>query len=162
MPMNLSIILRFALAIVFAGALGSAAAQDAPKTATRGDQRRAARTGQGRAAAAAGRLRSPNIRSIHRSGKLAYTATAGTLAFYDQSGEQSAVGVLHRLCRQERRAPTGPLTFVFNGGPGAASAFLHLGLVGPRMLDFGPDGHDAARATCATIPTPGSPSPTWC
>ena len=39
-----------------------------------------------------------------------------------------------------------PLTFVFNGGPGAASAFLHLGLVGPRILDLGPDGHDAATA----------------
>ncbi len=42
--------------------------------------------------------------------------------------------------------PNRPLTFVFNGGPGAASAFLHLGLVGPRILDFGPDAHDAARA----------------
>jgi carboxypeptidase C (cathepsin A) len=36
---------------------------------------------------------------------------------------------------------------VFNGGPGAASAFLHLGLVGPRILDLGPDGHDAATAS---------------
>ena len=42
--------------------------------------------------------------------------------------------------------PNRPLTFVFNGGPGAASAFLHLGLVGPRILDLGPDSHDAARA----------------
>ena len=31
----------------------------------------------------------------------------------------------------------GPLTFVFNGGPGAASAFLNLGLVGPRIAEFG-------------------------
>ena len=58
-------------------------------------------------------------------------------------------GVLHRLCREERRTPNRPLTFVFNGGPGAASAFLHLGLVGPRVLDFGPDAHDAARANLA-------------
>jgi carboxypeptidase C (cathepsin A) len=36
--------------------------------------------------------------------------------------------------------------FVFNGGPGAASAFLHLGLVGPRILDLGPDARDFARA----------------
>ena len=39
-----------------------------------------------------------------------------------------------------------PLTFAFNGGPGAASAFLHLGLVGPRILDLGPHARDAARA----------------
>ena len=37
-----------------------------------------------------------------------------------------------------------PVTFVFNGGPGAASAFLNLGLVGPRIAEFGMDGHDGA------------------
>src|SRR5208282_4860682 len=37
-----------------------------------------------------------------------------------------------------------PLTFVFNGGPGAASAFLNLGLVGPRIAEFGMAGHDGA------------------
>ena len=33
-----------------------------------------------------------------------------------------------------------PLTFVFNGGPGAASAFLHMGAVGPQRVDFPADG----------------------
>lgn len=33
-----------------------------------------------------------------------------------------------------------PVTFVFNGGPGAASAFLHLGVVGPQRLDLPRDG----------------------
>ena len=78
-------------------------------------------------------------------GKLAYTATAGTLAFYDQSGEQSAA-VFYTAYVAKDSAANRPLTFVFNGGPGAASAFLHLGLVGPRILDFGPDGRDAARS----------------
>lgn len=32
-----------------------------------------------------------------------------------------------------------PLTFVFNGGPGSSSTWLHLGLVGPRRVDI-PDG----------------------
>jgi carboxypeptidase C (cathepsin A) len=39
-----------------------------------------------------------------------------------------------------------PLTFAFNGGPGAASAFLHLGLAGPRILDLGPDARTVATA----------------
>ena len=43
-----------------------------------------------------------------------------------------------RPCGQGRR-PGRPLTFVFNGGPGAASAFLNLGLVGPRIAQFAPD-----------------------
>src|SRR3954449_3150038 len=33
-----------------------------------------------------------------------------------------------------------PVTFVFNGGPGASSAYLHMGAVGPRRVDFPADG----------------------
>lgn len=33
-----------------------------------------------------------------------------------------------------------PLTFVFNGGPGAASAYLHMGALGPRAVRFNDDG----------------------
>jgi carboxypeptidase C (cathepsin A) len=84
-------------------------------------------------------------------GKLAYAATAGTLAFFDQSGEQSA-SVFYTAYVLKNGAKNRPLTFVFNGGPGAASAFLHLGLVGPRILDFGPDGRDAARASLRDNP----------
>ncbi|WP_328701845.1 S10 family peptidase [Aestuariimicrobium ganziense] len=32
---------------------------------------------------------------------------------------------------------TRPITFVFNGGPGSSSVWLHLGLLGPRIVDFG-------------------------
>tara|TARA_R110002072_G_scaffold303142_1_gene495760 strand:- start:3032 stop:4564 length:1533 start_codon:yes stop_codon:yes gene_type:complete len=35
---------------------------------------------------------------------------------------------------------TRPLTFVFNGGPGAASAFLHMGALGPQRVAFGESG----------------------
>jgi len=82
--------------------------------------------------------------------KLAYTATAGTLAFYDQSGDQRAS--VFYTAYVAKGAANRPLTFVFNGGPGAASAFLHLGLVGPRILDLGPDGHDAATAALRDNP----------
>jgi carboxypeptidase C (cathepsin A) len=33
-----------------------------------------------------------------------------------------------------------PVTFVFNGGPGASSAYLHMGAVGPQRVAFPPDG----------------------
>jgi carboxypeptidase C (cathepsin A) len=70
-------------------------------------------------------------------GALAYTATAGTLPLYDQSGEKSAAMFYTAYVAKGANATTRPLTFVFNGGPGAASAFLHLGLAGPRIADFG-------------------------
>src|ERR687885_84982 len=40
----------------------------------------------------------------------------------------------------EPASPERPVTFVFNGGPGAASAFLHLGALGPRALVFAETG----------------------
>jgi carboxypeptidase C (cathepsin A) len=39
----------------------------------------------------------------------------------------------------ERRAksdPTRPVLFAFNGGPGSASLWMHLGFLGPRRVDF--------------------------
>ena len=135
-PSTTSRLLRFtlALAIVFAGAFASLAEDKPPPQQP-----------------AKGLLRllpedSVTEHSIDTTqGKLAYTATAGTLRFYDQSGEQSAAVFYTAYVLKDGDAKR-PLTFVFNGGPGAASAFLHLGLVGPRILDLGPDARDATRA----------------
>jgi carboxypeptidase C (cathepsin A) len=81
-----------------------------------------------------------------RSGKIAYTATAGTLPIFDQSGERKvAIFYTAYVARDTDRANR-PVTFVFNGGPGAASVYLHLGVVGPKFLDFGPNGRDGAAA----------------
>jgi carboxypeptidase C (cathepsin A) len=135
-----------ALAIVLAGVLGSAFAQEAakdspPKQPSHSEQRDNSK----------GVLRllpaDANTEHSIAIGKtqLAYTATAGTLPFYDQSGDQSAA-VFYTAYAAKGAGGNRPLTFVFNGGPGAASAFLHLGLVGPRILDLGPDAHDTARA----------------
>ena len=33
-----------------------------------------------------------------------------------------------------------PLTFSFNGGPGSASVWLHMGAIGPRRVPMNPDG----------------------
>jgi carboxypeptidase C (cathepsin A) len=77
--------------------------------------------------------------------KLAYSATAGTLNLYEQSGERSAA-LFYTAYAAKGAAANRPVTFVFNGGPGAASAYLHLGLVGPKILELGRDGRDAAAA----------------
>jgi carboxypeptidase C (cathepsin A) len=84
------------------------------------------------------------------AGKLAYTATAGTFALFDQSGERSAA-VFYTAFVAKPNDPRRPVTFVFNGGPGAASAFLNLGLVGPRLAAFGP-GYDGANVRLVDNP----------
>jgi carboxypeptidase C (cathepsin A) len=76
------------------------------------------------------------------SGKLAYTATAGTFSLIDQSGERSAA-IFYSAYVAKSKDPRRPLTFAFNGGPGAGAAFLNLGLVGPRIAAFG-NGYDGA------------------
>ena len=77
--------------------------------------------------------------------KLAYNATAGTLDMFGQDGAETAA-IFYTAYVKKDGGKDRPLTFAFNGGPGAASAFLHLGLVGPRIVDFGPKGDDGAGA----------------
>jgi len=73
-------------------------------------------------------------------GKLAYTATAGTLSLFDQSGERLGAIFYTAYVAKNPGTNTGaaerPVTFAFNGGPGAASAYLNLGVVGPRIANF--------------------------
>ena len=74
---------------------------------------------------------------------LKYEATAGTMAEETDEGKPQAsfFFVAYRLLRDPPREPTTrPITFVFNGGPGAAAVFLHLGTVGPMRLEFAPQG----------------------
>lgn len=69
------------------------------------------------------------------TGPLLYTATAGTLSLRGQDGQVTAK-IFYTAYRAKDRKPDRPVTFAFNGGPGAASAYLHLGLVGPKILPF--------------------------
>ena len=89
-----------------------------------------------------GALRLLPSRSVTRhsistdSGPLSYTATAGTLSLYDSSGERAAAVFYVAYVADRTATIKRPVTFVFNGGPGAASAYLHLGLAGPRIAEF--------------------------
>src|SRR5919201_304263 len=85
---------------------------------------------------------------------LAYTATAGTLALYDPSGEQTAAVFYTAYVAKNVGDAPHPVTFGFNGGPGAAPAYLHLGFVGSKLLHFG------GRPDAATPPPRANPQ-TW-
>ncbi|WP_244635746.1 S10 family peptidase [Chthonobacter albigriseus] len=71
-----------------------------------------------------------------------YTAEAGTLPIRGGNGDVTAEIFFTSYVAAD--APPGgakrPVTFVFNGGPGAASAYLHIGAIGPRVLATAPDG----------------------
>ncbi len=79
------------------------------------------------------------------AGTLGYTATAGTLSLFDQSGDRSAAIFYTAYVAKGAEAANRPITFAFNGGPGAASAFLTLGLVGPRIAELTDNDPSATR-----------------
>ncbi len=71
---------------------------------------------------------------------LNYTATAGMLPIKnDTSGEVEAnmFYVAYTLDGAEKGRP---LTFSFNGGPGSASVWLHMGCIGPKRVRMKDDG----------------------
>ncbi len=69
---------------------------------------------------------------------LKYTATAGRLPIKRGDGkiEAEMFYVAYTLDGQE--AAKRPLTFAFNGGPGSASIWLHMGALGPRKVVLQP------------------------
>jgi carboxypeptidase C (cathepsin A) len=65
---------------------------------------------------------------------LAFTATAGSIRLFDGKGEPQA-DIAYTAYQLDGTEPaTRPVTFLFNGGPGAASAYLQLGAAGPWRL----------------------------
>ena len=68
---------------------------------------------------------------------VAYTATAGTLALANEKGERSAEIFYVAYTMNGAARASRPITIAFNGGPGAGAAYLQVGALGPRVLDYG-------------------------
>lgn len=63
---------------------------------------------------------------------LAYTATAGTMLIKNDQDEPVALFGFTAYVRDGGDPRTRPVTFAYNGGPGSASAWLHMGILGPK------------------------------
>jgi len=70
-----------------------------------------------------------------------YEAIVGQMPLKSEKGEVDA-GIFFTAYRRkgDHDPSTRPLMFTFNGGPGSASVWLHLGAVGPRRVVLQPDG----------------------
>lgn len=73
--------------------------------------------------------------------KLDYTAVAGTILLRDNEDKPAAT-IFYIAYTKDGVADLGrrPVTFSFNGGPGSASVWMHLGLLGPRRVLLKDDG----------------------
>lgn len=70
-----------------------------------------------------------------------YVATTGKLRQKDDGGDAKAEVFFVAYTRghvgdngQAQADPARPITFCFNGGPGASSVWLHLGMLGPKRV----------------------------
>jgi carboxypeptidase C (cathepsin A) len=72
---------------------------------------------------------------------LAYKAEAGMLPLLKEDGSPRAnIFYVAYTLVTETDAASRPIMFCFNGGPGAAAVWLHLGGLGPRRARLNPDG----------------------
>ena len=87
---------------------------------------------------------------------LSFTATAGSIRLFDDKGEPQAdiAYTSYQLDGTDRA--TRPVTFMFNGGPGAASAWLQFGNSGPWRLPINAD-----QVTPSTSPELQPNAETW-
>jgi len=78
---------------------------------------------------------------------IAYTATAGTLTLRDDEGKPIAsMFYTGYVADRGKGEAERPVTFIYNGGPGSSSFWLHMGSFGPvRVL--------------TNAPNPASPAP---
>lgn len=126
----------------------AAAAQELPpghplhgEAAEKADNKREAPSASSQGGGFAQHLRADSVtqHTITLDGKpFTYKATAGTLPLFGPKGEVAAK--MFYVAYQAANAPARPTTFVFNGGPGAASAFLHIAALGPRIVPFAENG----------------------
>ena len=157
----------FAVLVVLGAALASARADDAAPPETPAAAPAAQKGGGGRAAnppssaATAEQHRLPpdavTKHTLDLPGrKLAFTATAGSIRLFDDKGEAQADIAITAYQLDGTDHASRPVTFVFNGGPGASSAWQQLGNNGPWRLPI-----DADTVTPSTTPELKPNAETW-
>lgn len=96
----------------------------------------------------------PADKTVKQSARIAgamvsYDATVGTIAVRDAKGKTIAE-VVYTAYVVPGGDANRPVTFAFNGGPGASSVYLNLGAMGPKRVQFGAEG-DAPSDSAALV-----------
>ena len=119
-----------------AAAAASGAEQSAPDTAEADES-------QGPAVAATVESRLPAARTTHHQlnlgpRTLAFASTAGAITLRDPQSRPETDIAFVAYALEDSDPKLRPVTFVVNGGPGASSAYLHLGALGPWLMPVEP------------------------
>ena len=87
--------------------------------------------------------------------RVSYTATAGETFLRAEDGASRAA-IFSVAYVREPRDPNRPVTFLFNGGPGSGSVWLHMGAFGPRRVAIPSDGTDDGAPPYPIVDNPES------
>lgn len=74
------------------------------------------------------------------SGPLNYTATAAQIPLRNDNGEVECRMFYVAYTKDGEDVRKRPVTFAFNGGPGSATLWLHMGALGPKRAPMNDDG----------------------
>lgn len=89
--------------------------------------------------------------------RVAYTAIAGETILKDKDGkEEAAIFSISYLMDGVADPATRPVTFLWNGGPGSSSVWLHMGVFGPLRVDVPSDARDDGGPPYRLLPNPGA------
>ncbi len=73
--------------------------------------------------------------------EIKYKARAGTVLIKDEKGENSKGSFFYiAYIKEGENTANRPITYCFNGGPGSASLWLHLGVLGPKRVKINQEG----------------------
>jgi carboxypeptidase C (cathepsin A) len=129
---RLSLLVTAAAMLGLSAGAGAQEAEKAPEKATETKE--------------AARARAPNRSVTRHSGtfggqRINYVATAGETFLKDKDGNPRA-SIFSISYVREGRDPNRPVTFLFNGGPGSGSLWLHMGAFGPKRVAIPSDARD--------------------
>lgn len=71
---------------------------------------------------------------------ISYQATAGISFVFNDAHEKIGSVFYTAYVKKGEKPGTRPITFAYNGGPGSASVWLHMGTLGPKRVVFGDEG----------------------
>jgi carboxypeptidase C (cathepsin A) len=76
--------------------------------------------------------------------EIKYTATAGTLPIRLDNGQVAARIFFVAYTKDGEDVKTRPVSFLYNGGPGAATIWLHMGSFAPKHVEMAAEGFQPA------------------
>ncbi|NVJ70564.1 MAG: peptidase S10 [Alphaproteobacteria bacterium] len=105
-------------------------------------------------------VEAPKLYEVEKTGtfggeRVRYKAISGETYLKNDNGEETAsIFSISYLRTDVKSTAERPVFFIFNGGPGSASLWLHMGVYGPKRIAVPSDAKDDGAAPFALVDNP--------